>query len=54
MDTLWIMPHLSQKSSISLEVKTFAPSEVIVVGIPKIERYSLRTLITWAESSLGS
>ena len=44
--TLWMIPPLPQKSSIYLDVKTEAPSEVSVDAIPKVDIYSLRTLIT--------
>ena len=52
--TLWMIPHLEQKPSICFDVKTVAPSVVREQGIPKMPMYSLRTLITLVESSLGN
>lgn len=48
------MPHLFNQSCISLEVKTEAPSVVIVSGTPQQEDKSLMVLMILAESSRAS
>ena len=48
------MPHLCNQSSISLDVKTEAPSVVIVSGTPQHVAKSLIVLMILAESSRAS
>ena len=48
------MPNLVQNSSNSCEVKTLAPSDVKVTGIPKVEMYCLKTVMRLAEVSEAS
>lgn len=48
------MPQTLQKSCSCAEVKTDAPSVDKMAGMPKVQQYSLRTLMILAESSFGS